>query len=210
MNPHLVGFLFIVAGYLIGSISFGLIIGKIIKGIDIREYGSGSTGATNVLRTCGVFWGLMALVLDMMKAAVPVALAVHMYNTPSYVHPFIGLSAILGHVKPIFTGFQGGKGIASGWASLIILSPWSGLTAILFAGPIMWATRYVSLGSMVGSTVGAWTLIVFSIFDYCPGYYSIFGFVGWITTIYLHKENIKRLIEGTERKMGQREANIKK
>ena len=210
MNSHLAGLLFIVAGYLIGSVSFGLIIGRVVKGIDIREYGSGSTGATNVMRTCGVFWGITALVLDMMKAAVPIAFAVHVYSTPLYVHPFIGISAILGHVRPIFTGFHGGKGIASGWASLIVLSPWSGLAAIMFAAPVMGATRYVSLGSMVGSTAGAWTLIILSMFGYCPSNYSIFGLVGWLATIYLHKENIKRLIEGTEHKMGQQEIDISK
>ena len=210
MNSHLIGLLFIFAGYLIGSISFGLIIGRVVKRIDIRDYGSGSTGATNVLRTCGFFWGAAALLLDMLKAAVPVALAVYMYGTPTWCHPFIGLASILGHVRPIFTGFHGGKGMASGWASLTVLSPWAGLAAIICATPIMGATRYVSLGSMVGSTVGAWTIIGFSLSGYCPINYSIFGIGGWLTTIYLHKGNIQRLIKGTERKMGQQETTISK
>ena len=139
------GIIFVVLAYLVGSISFGLLIGKLIKGIDIRNFGSGSTGATNVARVCGPIWGIIALILDMGKAAIPVALTVYILETPDWSHSLTGLSAIAGHIWPLFTNFKGGKGIASGWAALIVLSPWAGVAATLAAAPVIGITRYLSL-----------------------------------------------------------------
>jgi len=144
LNETLVSTTFVIGSYAVGSIPFGLLTGKLIKGIDIREYGSGSTGATNVARTCGTLWGLLVLMLDMGKAAMPLSLAIYIIGAPEWSHPFMGIATILGHVYPIFTSFKGGKGVASGWAALIVLSPWAGLAATISAGPIIAVTRYVS------------------------------------------------------------------
>ena len=206
------GIIFVVLAYLVGSISFGLLIGKLIKGIDIRNFGSGSTGATNVARVCGPIWGIIALILDMGKAAIPVALTVYMLETPDWSHSLTGLSAIAGHIWPLFTNFKGGKGIASGWAALIVLSPWAGVAATLAAAPVIGITRYVSLGSIVGSVVGGLSITVLAILNNLetegvpniPFVYSAYGLIGGAITVLLHKDNVKRLIKGNESKLGQK------
>lgn len=206
------GIIFVVLAYLVGSISFGLLIGKLVKGIDIRNFGSGSTGATNVARVCGPIWGIIALILDMGKAAIPVALTVYILETPDWSHSLTGLSAIAGHIWPLFTNFKGGKGIASGWAALIVLSPWAGVAATLAAAPVIGITRYVSLGSIVGSVVGGLSITVLAILNNLetegvpniPFVYSAYGLIGGAITVLLHKDNVKRLIKGNESKLGQK------
>ena len=206
------GITFIVLGYLVGSISFGLLIGKLVKGIDIRNFGSGSSGATNVARVCGPIWGIVALTLDMGKAAIPVAITVYVLETPNWSHSLTGLAAIVGHSWPLFTNFKGGKGIASGLAALIVLSPWSGLAAILAAAPLIGVTKYVSLGSIIGSTVGGSSITALAILNNVgiegvpniPLIYIPYGLIGSSITIILHRENIKRLINGNESKLGEK------
>lgn len=206
------GIVFIVLGYLVGSISFGLLIGKLIKDVDIRNFGSGSTGATNVARVCGPIWGIVALTLDMGKAAIPVAITVYILETPNWSHSLTGLAAIAGHSWPLFTNFKGGKGIASGLAALIVLSPWSGLAAILAAAPVIGVTKYVSLGSIIGSTVGGSSITALAILNNVgiegvpniPLIYIPYGLIGSSITIILHRENIKRLINGNESKLGEK------
>ena len=206
------GIIFVVLAYLVGSISFGLLIGKLIKGIDIRNFASLSTGATNVARVCGPIWGIIALILDMGKAAIPVALTVYILETPDWSHSLTGLSAIAGHIWPLFTNFKGGKGIASGWAALIVLSPWAGVAATLAAAPVIGITRYVSLGSIVGSVVGGLSITVLAILNNLetegvpniPFVYSAYGLIGGAITVLLHKDNVKRLIKGNESKLGQK------
>ena len=206
------GITFIVLGYLVGSISFGLLIGKLVKGIDIRNFGSGSTGATNVARVCGPIWGIVALTLDMGKAAIPVAITVYILETPNWSHSLTGLATIAGHNWPLFTNFKGGKGIASGLAALIVLSPWSGLAATLAAAPVIGITKYVSLGSIIGSTVGGSSITALAILNNVgiegvpniPLIYIPYGLIGSSITIILHRENIKRLINGNESKLGEK------
>ena len=194
---------FILSSYIVASISFGLLIGKFSKGIDIREYGSGSTGATNVARNCGTGLGILALILDMGKAAIPLYTAMYLVETPEWSHPVIGLSAIAGHSWPLFTNFKGGKGIASGWSALIVLSPVSGIVAIIAAAPIMVTTRYVSLGFMVGSGAGGICIVIISLTSNLPDIYCIYGFIGSSVTIVLHHKNILRLLRGEESKFGK-------
>ena len=214
MGSQMIAIVFILTGYLVGSISFGLIIGKAVKKIDIRQYGSGSTGATNVARTCGPMYGAIVLLLDMAKATLPLVFAVHIIDTPIWSHPLIGLSAIVGHVWPLYTRFRGGKGIAPGWAALTILCPWSGLLATLTGVPLIIIFRYVSLGSICGSILGTTSLVIFCfvsplpLIDSVPYTYSIFGVLGSIITVALHRQNILRLINGKEKKIGQRSEDI--
>ena len=204
MSVYLVGAALVIFSYLLGSVSFGLIITRMVKGIDIRQYASGSTGATNVMRACGWRWGILAFALDMFKAALPLLIVIYIYDfgIPSWVHPVIGLAAIFGHIWPIFTNFRGGKGIASGWSALIVLSPWSGLIAGIFSFPFMLLTRYASLGSIIGSLSGGIAITTLSIFGYIEPSYCAFGLIGSALTILKHKDNINRLLNGTERKIG--------
>jgi len=201
--------LIISASYLIGSIPFGLLIGKTVKGVDIREYGSGSTGATNLLRVCGTVYGVTALLLDMAKAIVPMLIVVYVIEIDSLIHALAGIAIICGHSWPIYINFKGGKGIASGWATLFILSPLSGLIATAIGLPIIAFTRFVSLGSISGSTAGCVSLMFLSIHNFdnvpkLPIYYFFYALIGWVITISLHKQNISRLMKGTESKIGTR------
>ena len=204
MSIYVISAALIGSSYLLGSVSFGLIIARIVKGIDIREFASGSTGATNVMRACGWHWGILAMALDMLKAGVPlfIVIYIHDFGMASWTHPAIGLSAIFGHIWPIFTKFRGGKGIASGWSALIVLSPLSGLIATFCSFPFMVFTRYVSLGSILGSLSGGLTVTVLSILGFCDSSYCVFGLVGSALTIWKHRDNINRLLNGTERKVG--------
>ncbi|MCL0105423.1 glycerol-3-phosphate 1-O-acyltransferase PlsY [Dehalococcoidia bacterium] len=201
--------LIICSAYLVGSIPFGLLIGKIIKGIDIRDYGSGSTGATNLMRICGARLGVSALLLDMGKSVIPMVTVIYVLDVANWVHAFTGIAVICGHSWPIYIKFKGGKGIASGWAALFILSPISGLIATAAGLPIIAITRYVSLGSIAGSTVGCASLVFLSLHGFdniikLPSSYFFYAIVGWIVTISLHKQNMNRLINGTESKIGTR------
>ena len=146
------------------------------------------------------------------KAAIPVAITVYILETPNWSHSLTGLAAIAGHSWPLFTNFKGGKGIASGWAALIVLSPWSGLAAALAAAPIIGVTKYVSLGSIIGSAVGGSFITALAILNNAgiegvpniPLIYISYGIIGSSITIILHRENIKRLITGNESKLGEK------
>ena len=200
-------------GYLLGALPFGLILGKLFGGVDVREYGSGKTGMTNVMRTAGVPAAIIALALDMGKAVLAVLLARAFFDSPG-AEAAAAISALVGHNWPVFVGFRGGRGTASGWGALIILSPLAGLVATLIGLSAVALSRYVSLGSILGTLSGIITLIVLAVlgmvidgasdaFWFAYAEYIWFAVIGAALVIGLHKDNIQRLLSGTERKIGQ-------
>ncbi len=200
-------------GYLLGALPFGLILGKLFGGVDVREYGSGKTGMTNVLRTAGLPAALLSLSLDMGKAALAVLLARIFFDSPGG-EAAAALSALVGHNWPVFVGFRGGRGTAPGWGALIVLSPLAGLVATLIGLSAVALSRYVSLGSILGTLSGIITLIALAVlsvvvegasdaFWFAYAEYIWFAVIGATLVIGLHKDNIQRLISGTERKLGQ-------
>ena len=200
-------------GYLLGALPFGLILGKLFGGVDVREYGSGKTGMTNVLRTAGIPAALLSLALDMGKAVLAVLLARIFFDSPG-VEAAAALAALVGHNWPVFVGFRGGRGTAPGWGALIILSPLAGLVATLIGLSAVALSRYVSLGSILGTLSGIITLIALAVlgivvegasdfFWFAYAEYIWFAVIGAALVIGLHKDNIQRLINGTERKLGQ-------
>lgn len=193
---------FALVGYLLGSLPFGLITGRMATGVDIREHGSGSTGMTNVLRTIGRPAAALVLLLDMSKAALAVVLARLFLDSPG-VEVVAGLAAIAGHNWPVFTGFRGGRGTATGWGGLIALSPLSALIATVTGVVAVAASRYVSLGSLLAAVSGAVALVVLSIAGSEPLAYAWFGVIGALLIVVRHKDNIGRLIKGEEHKLGQ-------
>jgi glycerol-3-phosphate acyltransferase PlsY len=202
----LIGYLVLVpVGYLLGSVPFGLVVGWAFRRVDIRNYGSGSTGMTNVLRTLGVPAGILALLLDMGKAVLAVVLA-RVFTDSQGVEVAAALSTMFGHNWPVFFRFKGGKGTATGWASLLILSPIAGLVASVVGLGTAGITRYVSLGSLLGSTLGPAVLIVLVLLGREPLVYAWFGVIAAPLIIVQHKDNIERLIKGQERKLGRRVA----
>lgn len=200
-------------GYLLGALPFGLILGKLFGGVDVREYGSGKTGMTNVLRTAGIPAALLSLAFDMGKAVLAVLLARIFFDSPG-VEAAAALAALVGHNWPVFVGFRGGRGTAPGWGALIILSPLAGLVATLIGLSAVALSRYVSLGSILGTLSGIITLIALAVlgivvegasdsFWFAYTEYIWFAVIGAALVIGLHKDNIQRLINGTERKLGQ-------
>lgn len=189
--------------YLLGSIPFGLIAGKLLRSVDIREHGSGNTGMTNVLRTVGRPAAALVLALDMGKTVLAVVIA-RLASDSSGVEVAAALTVLLGHNWPVFVSFRGGRGTASAWGGLLILSPISGLVALVVGVPLIAITRYVSLGSITAATFGALALIVLAAAGHHPLVYTWFGVIGGVLVVVRHRDNIQRLIRGTERKLGQR------
>ncbi|PTM58667.1 glycerol-3-phosphate 1-O-acyltransferase PlsY [Desmospora activa] len=183
--------------YLLGSISFSFWITKILRGTDIRTQGSGNAGATNMLRTVGKGPALAVFLLDMVKGMVAVGLAWVLTGEPTWMMS-AGIAAIVGHNWPIFLGFRGGKGIATTIGVTALLT----LTAALVAGAVaifaILITRYVSLGSLL---FAAGLPIAIFLFDY-PTSYVYLSFVITVMAFIRHSANIKRLLQGTESKLG--------
>ena len=154
LDTVLISFLFLPVGYIFGSIPVGILVGK-LKGLgDVRDYGSGSTGATNILRTLGIRWALFVGVSDLFKGALPVLLAVQL-SIPDLAVALTGSGAVIGHIWPVFTSFRGGKGVATAFGVFVALFPPVALLVLFCSFLLLAAFRYVSLMSMVGTITGA-------------------------------------------------------
>jgi glycerol-3-phosphate acyltransferase PlsY len=207
----LVIFLVFILSYLIGSIPFGFILGK-LNGIDIREHGSRNIGATNVLRTLGKKWGYLCFVLDFLKGFFPVA-AVFFFNDRFFsdigsdtaiICAFAGV--FCGHVWTIFLGFKGGKGVATSAGALFALSPFS-LLACLFIWILVFRVwRYVSLASIVAALALPFFTVLSNMFlkkEFSLTMLVFFCAIS-VVTVAKHFGNIKRLITGKELKFGEK------
>ena len=191
--------LVLAASYLIGSIPTGYIIVKLFTGQDIRTVGSGSTGATNVKRVMGKKWFFVVMLLDALKGALPVVLtALFGADFAGGLLPVLAaICVILGHSKSVFLNFTGGKSVASGVGTLLALDWQAGLIIAAVWGVVTWVSRYVSLGSVVALALSP--LIMW--FLNAPPAYIVYALIAAIYVIYLHRENIKRLKDGTENKV---------
>jgi len=187
-------FISVIASYLVGSIPFGFLLAK-TKGIDIRQHGSGNIGATNVWRTIGPGYGLLALILDALKGVVGVALG----NLAGVggAELLTGIAALVGHAFPVFLGFKGGKIIATGLGVMIALAPPVALIAVVIFGVVVLTSRYVSLGSILAAIS---VPMLLALFQY-NNLYLLFGVVVCLFAVIKHIPNIKRLLAGTESKM---------
>lgn len=189
-----------IGAYLIGSIPTGYIVVKLFTGQDIRQIGSGSTGATNVKRVMGKKWFFIVMLLDALKGALPVILSV-LYTTVfkeiGLLPVLAALFVILGHSKSIFLNFTGGKSVASGVGTLLALDWQAGITIVLTWAIVTWVSRYVSLGSIVAMALAP--LVMW--FLNAPPAYIVYALIAAIYVIYLHRENIKRLRDGNENKV---------
>lgn len=185
----------LVAGYLFGSIPFGLIIAKIYQ-INLRDIGSGNPGATNMFRAAGWVPGSVVLILDALKAFIPTYMAMTLLPQAS-IHILVGLTTIIGHSFPIFAKFKGGKGAASGLGILLALSPIIFCILFITAFLIIYITRYVSVATLAACILAPALFYVFNL----PPAYTVFVSIISILIIYRHKSNIKRLMSGTENKI---------
>ena len=196
----IVGFV-LLASYLIGSIPTGYIIVKLKTGQDIRQVGSGSTGATNVKRVLGKKWFFIVMLLDAFKGALPVVLAKIWAGSIDGVGLFPVLAAvavIIGHSKPIFLQFKGGKSVASGVGTILALNWQIGLLIALIWATITYFTKYVSVGSIIALALSPFLM---HFIGHAPVGYTMYCAVGAVYIIYLHRQNIARLIKGEENKV---------
>ncbi len=206
MSPPVVAIVACVAiGYVCGSLPFGLWLGRLFRGVDVRTLGSHNLGATNVFRSLGRGLGIATLVLDMAKGAVPVAIVPRLAiaqgfpGGPEAAALAVGLAAIAGHVWTFLAGFRGGKGVATMAGVLLALSPAAFLVFGLVFLAIVAITRYISLGSILGAIA-----FVIALAWLAPrGVHSLtfgFGVAAALLVILRHRENIGRLLRGEERR----------
>ena len=190
--------LIIIISYLIGSIQSGILIGKIIYKTDVRQFGSKSSGATNIQRTIGLKPGIFVLVLDIFKGFLPI-LFIEIFTEENILGVMSCIFLVLGHCYPVFHKFKGGKGVATGFGSVVVLLPYIAL-GIPIALPIIYKTRYVSLGAILGCIISIFLIILFVALELLPSEYLMVLFVP-LLIIYKHKQNIIRLIQKKENKI---------
>ena len=190
----------VVIAYLIGSIPTGYLIVKAKTGQDIRTVGSGSTGATNVKRVLGKKYFFIVMLLDAFKGALPVILAENFISAGSSLGlaPVLAaVAVIIGHSKSIFLQFKGGKSVASGVGTILALNLVVGLVIALVWGIVTYTTKYVSVGSIVALVISPFVMFYLS----APIAYVAYCALGAVYIVYLHRENIKRLMLGNENKV---------
>ncbi|PZV11914.1 MAG: acyl-phosphate glycerol 3-phosphate acyltransferase [Leptolyngbya sp.] len=207
--------LFLLVAYLLGSLPSGYWAGRLIKGFDIREQGSGSTGATNVLRTVGKLPALIVLLVDILKGSAAIALFRWLY-TPEFVQPLMpipvepevwlpwivtlaGMLALLGHSKSLFLNFTGGKSVATSLGVLLALNWIVGLGTLAVFLAVLGVTRIVSISSILGAIAVSGLMVA----NRQPLPYLLFGIAGGVYVIWRHRTNIQRLMAGTEPQLGQ-------
>ena len=196
MNEYLIVAAWLLGAYLVGSVPFGFLIGK-MRGVDVRTVGSKNIGATNVFRTVGKKWGLLAFLCDFLKGFVPTMVAKHCAADVSWLPVAVGLACVIGHTLTVFMKFRGGKGVATAFGMLVALIP--GLVGIAFLVfvALFASTNYISLGSC-----GAATFLAVAIWFYpVPLAVEIIVSLIGVFVVVKHKSNISRLLNGTENKI---------
>jgi len=207
----------ILLGYLLGSIPFGVLVGRRSAKVDVRDFGSGRTGATNVLRVAGKKAAIIAVILDVVKGLLAVVLAGLIFDSDylmvgshglwwpaNSAQALAALAAIAGHKWPVFLRFHGGRGVATFFGGMLALY----LPAALFGGVVLiltaLLTKYMSLGSIAGA-IGTYTILVpLTLLKGSPVEYLIYALIGALFIIVMHRDNINRLMAGTERKLGEK------
>ncbi|MDI9481990.1 MAG: glycerol-3-phosphate 1-O-acyltransferase PlsY [Bacillota bacterium] len=191
----------VVIGYLLGSINASVVIGKTFYGKDIREYGSGNAGATNTLRTFGKPAAAAVFIVDFLKGIAACfigQLLVGYIDNLGWAGIYLaGFAAVIGHNWPVFFGFRGGKGVLTSFAVILYISPVPALICLTVFIVIVVLTRYVSLGSIIGAIV--WPVV--SLFFKLPALLIAIAVLMSFLIVLRHKGNIKRLFDGTEKKL---------
>ena len=185
-------------GYLLGSIPTGLWLGRWRGGVDIRVSGSGRTGATNTFRSLGARWSATVLVIDALKGAVPILIVMAVWDSPTG-EVLAGLAAIVGHQFPLYAGFKGGRGAATAMGAALPILPLALLFAVVTGVPVLLSARVVSLAVLLGMTSAALGIALIAWFGGGPDAYVAFGAGAWALIVWGHRDNIERIIAGTER-----------
>ena len=197
--------LFIILAYLIGSIPTAVWVSKFFFDIDIRDYGSGNSGATNTYRVLGSKWGTLVMIVDMIKAIVAVKLAFFLpYSFESDIYLVnmqlgLGLAAVLGHIFPIWAEFRGGKGVATLFGMVLGIQPNVALCCVGVFILVLYVTRWVSFSSILASI--AFPVFILVIFNEPEKLYRVFAITVALLVLLTHQKNITRLLKGSESKV---------
>ena len=201
-----------IVSYLIGSISFSVLISKKMAGFDVREKGSKNAGSTNVLRTVGKKAAAITLVCDILKGVIAILIAFIVGKIAKDINPALlvqiaAICVVVGHTFPIFFKFKGGKGVATSLGIILLLNWQIGLICLVFALILMILTRMVSLGSISAAILFP-VLTIFITENYLvPGNYFVFGILLAAFVVYNHRANVKRILTGTENKLSFKKEN---
>lgn len=195
-------------GYLLGAIPFGLIVGRLTRGIDLRHYGSHRTGATNALRTLGLRAAALVFLLDVAKGVVAVVITRALFGADplaEWAAAVAGFAAIVGHNWSAFIGFTGGRGVATSTGALGAMSPLTILVLAPIVIILIWRTRYVSLGSISGGLLAPVVSGALALAGLASLPAVVYALASGLLVTAAHADNIARLRAGTERKIGQQE-----
>ena len=201
-NFHAQYALVLPVAYILGSVPWGFLITLAVKRVDIREYGSGKIGTSNVLRSAGGPFAVIALGLDLSKGLLAVFLAKAVSDSAN-VEVAAGLVVLAGHNWPIFLGFRGGRGIATGVGGLLVMEPIAAGLAFASFAPVTFLTKYLSLGSITAVVVAFLSVLVLVLLDHSSASYLLYSGIGGAIIIWQHRDNIQRILRGTERRLGQ-------
>lgn len=185
----------VIAGYLAGSVPFGLLLARWRAGVDVRSQGSGNIGATNVARVAGKKLGVVVLLLDAAKGAAPVLASLLLMPGAPRVHAAVALAAFLGHVFPPWLGFRGGKGVATALGTLIVLLPGAALAGFCAYALVLALTRVSSLGSLLGGLSTATAALL----SERPREYVVLAFLLYGLMLFTHRANIRRILRRAEK-----------
>jgi acyl phosphate:glycerol-3-phosphate acyltransferase len=197
----------VVGGYIIGAIPSGALVARLYGRVDLTRVGSQKTGATNVLRTLGPKAAAIVFIGDVLKGVLPTLAARLLVSDDSlraWAMSLAGLAAVLGHAYSVFIGFKGGRGVSTGLGALAVIEPPIAGLAFVVGAIAIAATRYVSLGSILGTSTAAVALLIWAIIDRSMLAAAVFGVAIGIFIVVAHRDNIDRLRTGTERKLGER------
>jgi glycerol-3-phosphate acyltransferase PlsY len=198
VSANALGAVFVVIGYLCGSIPFGFVLAKLLLGVDVRTVGSGNIGGTNVARAGGKKLGIAVVILDAVKAIAPILVARAVFPPDAEVWVVaVAIAAFLGHVFPVWLRFRGGKGVATAFGIFVVLAPWAALAGMVAYAVAYGATRISSVGSLAGTAVTAATTFALN----GPGRpVSWAGVVLALLIVLRHRDNIRRLLSGEEKR----------
>jgi len=192
----MLGVAVVILGYLSGSVPYGLLITKGFRGVDVRQAGSKNIGATNVARVAGKGFGVLVLLLDVAKGAIPVWVALQLLPQPAW-HAAVGLAAFLGHVFPVWLSMKGGKGVATALGVMLVLVPWAALVGFGTYAVLLALFRVSSIGSLAGGLAALAT----SMLTARHSEYAVLTCVLFLLLLFTHRGNIQRIVKRTEHRV---------